>query len=132
MLAHSISDYDLAALDFSKQAETAARMQLKHPVTGEALPTCIWLQGIDAPAYRETLRRQIDEQIEQGREELKALDLENRHLQRLAALTVKWEQVTYHGKDIVFSTANAEKLYREQVWIREQVTRFVEDRSRFI
>ncbi len=92
----------------------------------------IWLQGADANSYREVVRRQIDEQIAQSKADLTAAELEVRHIERLVAVTKEWENVTYHGTALELSSGNAEKLYREQIWIREQVTQFVEDRSHFL
>ncbi|GEM_PF-5127327 len=126
------TDFDLATLDVAAGAERGAVLTLLHPVSREQLPVRIWLQGTDAPAYRAVVRRQIDQQIADGKADLSAAELEERHIQRLAAITLKWEQVKYRGKNLDCTAGNAERLYREQVWVREQVTRFTEDRSRFL
>ncbi|MEP3245065.1 MAG: hypothetical protein ABJN40_12965 [Sneathiella sp.] len=124
-------DLDLASLDVSTSAEQGAVLTLHHPVTKDPLPVKIWLQGTDASAYRTAVRRQVDDQIAAGKADLSAAELEERHIERLAAVTLKWEHVTYHGQSLDCSVANALTLYREQIWIREQVTYFVEDRTRF-
>ena len=126
------TDFDLATLDVAAGAERGAALILLHPVSSEPLPVRIWLQGTDAPAYRAVVRRQIDQQIAEGKADLTAAEMEERHIQRLAAITLKWEQVRYRGEDFECTMTNAERLYREQIWIREQVTRFTEDRSRFL
>lgn len=123
---------DIAALDTTSQAEKGAVLQLRHPGTHEDLGVTIWVQGVDAPSYRDVVRRQIDEQIAQAKPDLSAAEMEERHVERLVAVTLKWENVTYHGKPLTLTPQNAAKLYREQIWIREQVTRFMEDRSRFL
>ena len=124
--------FDIAALDTSALAEKGAPLTLRHPGTNEELGVKIWLQGADAPTYRTVVRRQIDEQIAQFKPDLTAAELEERHIERLVAVTRKWENVTYHGEVFELSASNAEKLYQEQLWIREQVARFVEDRSHFL
>ncbi len=124
-------DLDLASLDVAASAEQGAVLTLRHPVTNDLLPVKIWLQGADAPAYRNVVRRQVDDQIAAGKADLSAAELEERQIERLAAITLKWEQVTYHGQSLDCLAANALMLYREQIWIREQVTSFVEDRTRF-
>lgn len=124
--------FDIAALEMTARAETGAVLQLRHPGTHEEVGVSIKLQGADADAYRAVVRRQIDEQIAQSKPELSAAELEERHVARLVAVTLGWENVTYHGKTLDFNAANAQRLYVEQIWIREQVARFVEDRSRFL
>ncbi len=126
------TDFDLATLDVAAGAERGAVLTLLHPVSREPLSVRIWLQGTDAPAYRAAVRQQIDQQIADGKADLTAVEMEERHIQRLAAITLKWEHVKYRGKDLDCTTGNVERLYREQVWVREQVTRFTEDRSRFL
>ncbi len=124
--------FDIAALDTSTLAEKGAALNLRHPGTYEELGVKIWLQGADANSYRSVVRRQIDEQIAQSKADLTAAELEDRHIERLVAVTKEWENVTYHGAALELSPGNAEQLYREQIWIREQVTQFVEDRSHFL
>lgn len=124
--------FDIAALDTSTLAEKGAALNLRHPGTYEELGVKIWLQGADANSYRAVVRRQIDEQIAQSKADLTAVELEDRHIERLVAVTKEWENVTYHGAALELSHSNAEKLYREQIWIREQVTQFVEGRSHFL
>jgi len=121
---------DLADLDLAPHAQKGAALNLQNPVNGQALETVIWLQGADAPAYQKKLRDQIDQQISEGKADLSASELEQRLIDRLAAVTVRWEQVFYKGKSLGCDYQNARTLYREQLWIREQVQKFVEDRSR--
>lgn len=124
--------FDIAQLDVGSCAEKGALLELRHPVSHELLGVRIWLQGADAPSYRQVVRRQIDQQITEGKADLSADEMEGRHVARLAAATLKWENVTYHGQSLDCSSENARKIYREQLWIREQVARFVEDRSCFL
>lgn len=124
--------FDLSLFDPETRAEAGAPLCLRHPKTGEELPATIWLQGEDAPSYRQVLRRQIDRQLRDRQMELTAADLEDRLLERLAALTLRWENISYDGGEFVCSPANARRLYTEQLWIREQIVGFVEDRAHFL
>lgn len=123
---------DLADLDLAPHAQKGAALTLKNPVSGQELETVIWLQGVDAPAYQKKLRDQVDMQISEGKADLSASELEERLIDRLATVTVRWEQVFYKGKSLSCDFQNARMLYGEQLWIREQVQQFVEDRSRFL
>ena len=124
--------FDIAELDVGSCAEKGANLNLRHPVSHELLGVSIRLRGTDAPSYRQVVRRQIDQQITDVKADLTATELEVRHLERLAAATMSWENVTYHGEALACTPGNAEKVYREQIWIREQVTQFVEDRGHFL
>jgi hypothetical protein len=123
---------DLASLDPAGAAEAGAVLALRHPVSGADLGVRIRLRGTDAPSYRALLRRQIDAQMADGTPEPGAAALEQRHVARLAALTVTWENVRYGGVTLVCTEDNARQLYDRQIWIREQVTAFVEDRAHFL
>ncbi|MEH6495969.1 MAG: hypothetical protein V7740_09530 [Pseudomonas marincola] len=124
--------FDIAELDVGTCAEKGAKLELRHPVSHEILGVSLWLRGTDAPSYRQVVRRQIDQQITDAKADLTAVELENRHLERLVAATLKWENVSYHGQALQCTAVNAEKVFREQIWIREQVTQFVEDRGHFL
>ncbi|OUR76604.1 hypothetical protein A9Q83_13610 [Alphaproteobacteria bacterium 46_93_T64] len=129
-MSHQI--FDIAELDVGTCAEKGAEFELRHPVSYEPLGVRFWLRGIDAPSYRQVVRKQIDQQITEGKAELSAKELETRHVERLAAATLSWENVTYHGSALECTPTNAQKVFREQIWIREQVAQFVEDRSHFL
>ena len=103
--------FDVAAFDLRARSEAGAPLTLRHPKTGEKLPAVIWLQGEDAENYRRTLRAQID---------------------RLVAITQRFENIELNGVQCDGTPENAKKLYREQLWIRDQVVAFVEDRANFL
>lgn len=123
---------DLAAFDMQQAAETGAPLTLRHPKTGEALPGIIWLQGEDAENYRATLRRQIDRQISERKLELSAKELEDRLIERLVAITLRWENIVENDTPLDPTPANIRRLYTDQLWIREQVIAFIEDRANFL
>ena len=127
-----MSDLDLWDLDISQSAELGAKMVLCHPVRKEPLPIGIYLKGKDAPTFRRTIRRQIDWQISEGKADLSAVEMERHLVERLAAATVGWEGIKYQGESFPFSERNAEKLYSEQIWIREQVQQFIDERANFL
>ncbi len=123
---------DLSAFDLRSGAEKGAKLQLLHPVSGDAINVCIVMRGADAPSYRQVIRGQIDQQISEGKTELSAAELETCHVERLAAATLSWKGVVYEGAELACTAANVKRLYSEQLWIREQVARFMEDRAHFL
>ncbi|MAZ04067.1 MAG: hypothetical protein CMN56_13125 [Sneathiella sp.] len=124
--------FDVAAFDLQARSEAGAPLTLRHPKTGEKLPAVIWLQGEDAENYRRTLRAQIDRQISERKLELTAAELEERLIERLVAITQRFENIELNGVQCDGTPENAKKLYREQLWIRDQVVAFVEDRANFL
>ncbi|WP_340149988.1 hypothetical protein [uncultured Sneathiella sp.] len=124
--------FDVAAFDLRARSEAGAPLTLRHPKTGEKLPAVIWLQGEDAENYRRTLRAQIDRQISERKLELTAAELEERLIERLVAITQRFENIELNGVQCDGTPENAKKLYREQLWIRDQVVAFVEDRANFL
>ena len=124
--------FDVAAFDLRARSEAGAPLTLRHPKTGEKLPAVIWLQGEDAENYRRTLRAQIDRQISERKLELSAAELEERLIERLVAITQRFENIELNGVQCDGTPENAKKLYREQLWIRDQVVAFVEDRANFL
>lgn len=126
------SVFDIAAFDLKARAEAGAPLRLRHPKTGELLPAVIWLQGEDAENYRRTLRAQIDRQIMERKLDLTAAEMEERLIERLAAITLKFENIEKDGQPLEASEETARALYREHLWIREQVAAFVEERANFL
>ena len=124
--------FDVAAFDLRARSEAGAPLTLRHPKTGEKLPAVIWLQGEDAENYRKCLRAQIDRQISERKLELSAAELEERLIERLVAITQRFENIELNGVQYDGSPENAKKLYCEQLWIRDQVVAFVEDRANFL
>lgn len=124
--------FDLSAFDLKARAEAGAPLRLRHPKTGEELPAVIWLQGEDAESYRACLRAQIDRQISERKLDLTASDLEARLVERLAAITLRFENLEIGGEALHCTPETAAALYRDQLWIREQAAEFVETRANFL
>jgi hypothetical protein len=124
--------FDIATLDLASTAEAGAPLEIRHPVNHDLLGISIQLQGMDSPTYRAIVRNQIDKQINDGKAELSAKELEERLVERLVSVTLNWTNILYQGEAMDCNPQNVRKLYSEQNWIREQVARFVEDRSHFL
>lgn len=134
---------DLMDLDFAAAASNAKEMELFHHVTGEPLliagkPITFSLLGAQSKEFRAAYNEQS--RVEQGRRKQTAETLESREAKSaklLSHATVGWKNV-YYGKDtdgkpkpLPFTRDNAEMLYRERSWIREQVDAFVADEKNF-
>lgn len=58
-------------------------------------------------------------------------DSDRNNLDFLVDLTLGWENVIFHGTEMEFSAENASTLYTAVPFVRDQVDRFVVDRSNF-
>ena len=129
--AERMQGYDLSALDMTEAANAGAAVTLKHPVTGDALPVTITLLGSDSDRWRAEVRRQLDDRMNRRLLTPGAERLEAEAVERLAAVTVRWTGLHYHGEALACTRQNAARVYREQPWIREQLLEFVEERRNF-
>jgi phage/plasmid-associated DNA primase len=59
-------------------------------------------------------------------------DLKDESVELLAKCTKGWSGITESGKEVPFSYENAVKLYTKYLWLREQIDRFMADRSNFL
>jgi hypothetical protein len=50
----------------------------------------------------------------------------------MAKCTKGWSGITEGGVEVKFSYENAVKLYTKYLWLREQIDRFMADRSNFL
>jgi len=120
--------FDLATLDTAKVAEEGAELRVAHPTTGEDLGIQITLIGTDSKTFRDistaSLKKKSRE-IDLDQNEAESVEL-------LAKCTKGWSGITESGKEVPFSYENAVKLYTKYLWLREQIDRFMADRSNFL
>jgi len=124
---------DLNDLNFEKNAEIGADLELDHPVTGDPTGIVIRLAGTDSVAYRRKQREIQTKRIGQLARGKKAdySCTEQDACDLLAACTLGWEGLIEGGEPVEFSTQAASDLYARHAWIREQVDMFVGDRANF-
>lgn len=126
---------DLASLDLTAAADRGADMKLEHPVTGAPLmtdagePISIRLLGNDSREFRAAIGELAEKQAGKRRQSLDAAEAHSVEL--LARLTTDWNGIVFGGEELPFTRANAERIYRERPWIREQVDKFIGERGNF-
>lgn len=134
---------DLNSLNTKVAAEEGAKLSLVHPATGEVLTDektgkalTITLAGVDSDRYREADRRITDKRLattQAGRKvSLTHKSLESDQLERLVAATISWDGVGLGAETLECTPDNVRKIYKELLWIREQVEAFVNDRANFL
>lgn len=126
---------DLSALKISA---AGAEMPVLHPVTGDALTNdkgdamTITLVGTDSVEFKSIVRDRLRKQPASKAKQVDLEEAEQRGIELLAKITQGWSGIQFEGKPLAFSYENAVKLYSELPWLKEQVDKFVADRSNFI
>lgn len=103
---------------------------LLHPATMEELqnedgtPMTITLYAQHSPEYKEVFHAMTDVRLKamskSGKTELKAADIEQANLEALCKTTKEWN-ITFDGKKPELTVANAEAIYKEVFWIKNQL-----------
>ena len=124
--------FDLAKLDTAKVAEEGAELRVAHPTTGEDLGITITLIGTDSKTFRDISKSRATASLKKKTREIDLDQNEQDSIELLARCTKGWSGITENGKDIPFNHENAVELYTKYVWLREQIDRFMADRSNFL
>ena len=124
--------FDLAKLDTAKVAEEGAELRVAHPTTGEDLGIKITLIGTDSKTFRDISKIRATMALKKKTREIDLDQNEQDSIELLARCTKGWSGITENGKDIPFSHENAVELYTKYLWLREQIDRFMADRSNFL
>ena len=124
--------FDLAKLDTAKVAEEGAELRVAHPTTGEDLGITITLIGTDSKTFRDISKSRATASLKKKTREIDLDQNESDAVDLLAKCTKGWSGITENGKEIAFSYDNAVQLYTKYLWLREQIDRFMADRSNFL
>ena len=124
--------FDLAKLDTAKVAEEGAELHVAHPTTGEDLGITITVIGTDSKTFRDISKSRATASLKKKTREIDLDQNESDAVDLLAKCTKGWSGITENGKEIAFSYDNAVQLYTKYLWLREQIDRFMADRSNFL
>lgn len=136
-------DLSNSQFDLTASADIPQKLTLLDPRTGEELldqdgkPVTITLLGRDSTVAKKESKRRSQEMlnraVRQGATRKISVDetIESA-VSLLSKLTVSWSGFSKNGQPYDFSPENAESLYSEFSWIREQVDEFVSDRQNFM
>ena len=124
--------FDLAKLDTAKVAEEGAELRVAHPTTGEDLGITITLIGTDSKTFRDISKSRATASLKKKSREIDLDQNESESVELLAKCTKGWSCITESGVEVPFSYENAVKLYTKYLWLREQIDRFMADRSNFL
>ena len=119
--------FDFTKLDFATKAEEGAVMQVKNPLTGEALGATITLIGTDSKAFRDLAKQRATAALKRTKEERENYDSDDEMSVMLSKCTLAWSGVEEGVEAVEFSQENALMMYRKYRWLRDQVDQFIGD-----
>lgn len=117
-----LSNYNLA-----EQAEAGYEFEIVHPGTGEKLGGFIKVRGNESRAVQNYNRRRFTEiQKRERRNKGKDVDysldeIEDISVESAKVRVISWRNIKKEGSELPFTPENAEIVFREFPWIREQV-----------
>ena len=120
---------DLRKFDSITNADKGVELVLEEGKDGKSLAG-IFLLGADSAACKEKAR-EIDRRNAEKHGKPSAQEMENQTFERIVACTKGWHGLEEDGKDLPFSAAEAEKLYRKYPELAERVTQFIFTRGNF-
>jgi hypothetical protein len=129
---------DLQSFDF-KDTE-AQKVTLQNPVTGETLlgedgePIWFSVYGSDSKQFRSATRAFGNKKLSKGgRGKVTLEEIEETSDKILAASTAGWSgNFTVYGEPLECNPENAEYVYKEFTWLKEQIDAFVNERANFL
>ena len=119
---------DLNQLPSKSSATKGAKLQLKHPVTGDDLPGYVVIvAGMDSQQFAAAKHEEAKVRMDKASEKPTIEEIEQSAKRVLAACIIDWGSVTLNGKA---PTDNLAVLI-EYPWIAEQIDAFVGRRANF-
>lgn len=150
---------DIGELDTVAASDKGARIELKHPTTGAPTGVFLIMLGKHSSIFQEIVRERANKRIRENanatrrgkQPEIKTAEMQEAEgIEMLAACTIGWESETrtkvegkedevvvsptlkFRGEDLPFNVANALRVYRELLWVREQADAAIGDLENFI
>lgn len=135
---------DLGDFETRTVSNVGAECVIIDPRTGEESATVITVLGMEADEYLEY--KDADEKAIQEQFLLVAAQASNKKrafstpkiasddeklIDRLVLLTKSWKNVWWKGVELTCTPENARRVYTDNVMVRTQVKRFIEDRTNF-
>lgn len=123
--------FDLSKNNLSEAAEAGFEFELKFPGTGEGTGAFITVRGDNSKTVKAYARRKFNEfklreqQAKRRGKELDEMSLEEAEelaIESAIVRVISWRGIEEKGKAVEFTKENAERIFMEHPWIREQVT----------
>jgi hypothetical protein len=122
--------FDLAKHNYTEIAEAGYEFELKLPGTGEGTGVFITVRGDQSKTVKAFGRKKYSEfKLREQQAKRRGKDVEDMTLEEAEELSVEsaivrvidWKNITENGKEVAFTKENAERIFKEYSWIKDQV-----------
>lgn len=130
---------ELNLLNLGVQADDGFDLVLQHPITGDDLDGVIRVRGDKSRAVQQFSRKRITEMQKRERvlkgkgkdENLTIEELEAMAVESAIVRVISWKNIKKDGEELPFTKENAEVVFKEYDWIRQQVMEASEELRNF-
>lgn len=121
---------DLAKTNLSEAADAGYEFEVKLPGSGEPTGAFITVRGEMSKTVKNYARQkfrefQLKEQQAKRRgkesQDMTIEEAEELSIETAVTRVISWRGITDNGKEVPFTKENAETIFREHSWIKEQV-----------
>jgi hypothetical protein len=122
--------FDIERLDVATHAEEGVEVAIINPKDKSDTEIRIKVLGVFAPRFKELLRqaKRRDETSKKGSSDNDEAEV----AELLAEVTLGWANMFEAGKEVVFSAAEAKRIYSKYSLIRQQVFDAALDVANFV
>lgn len=122
--------FDLAKNNYSEIAEEGYEFNLRLPGTNEPTDAFITVRGDQSKTVKAFNRKKVNEwRLKEQQAKRRGKEVEDVSLEEAEELTVEtaivrvisWRGFEEEGKEIPFTKENANRIFTEHSWIRDQV-----------
>lgn len=120
-------------MDLATIKPTTSKVEILHPGSSDPTGLVIEVTSQQSPAVKKVLRRQTDKLLKRRGRKTTAEQIEEDHIERLAASVVSWEwkgEAAFNGKKLDCTPENVAAVLGVS-WIKEQVAEAVADEAEF-
>lgn len=118
--------FDLSTIKQVSDAEVV----ITHPVTGKETDIVFIVCGTDSKEYRQAIRDVMAKRLSSDKESTQD-DLENDEAEILSRCTKGFKGLLIDGVEPKFSTEKAKDIYLKWPWLKDQVDKFIANKSNF-
>lgn len=129
---------DLASLDFGKNPEITAVMNVIHPITGEEMfqeddtPVTITLLGMESSIAKRVTKARAQKQLNKRNQKVDLDEAREFTISLQAKLITASQGLTENGQDLdLTDPATSVDVLTRYSWLREQIDEFITDRANF-
>ncbi len=122
--------FDLAKHNYTEIAEAGYEFELKLPGTGEGTGVFITVRGDQSKTVKAFGRKKYSEfKLREQQAKRRGKDVDDMTLEEAEDLGIEsaivrvigWKNITENGKEVAFTKENAERIFKEYSWIKDQV-----------